>query len=158
MTQLPLHDTSVVEHLPFTIRRTVKWGECDPAGIVYTPRFLDYAIEAAEAWFKEITGYHWNTTRQEMALGSPMVHCSLDFYHPLRPEDVFDLSVALERLSRATYQLGIAGHDMAGTHCFQAKLVGALVSYETKKAVRIPAEFRARMEAYAEACANAADG
>ncbi len=158
MLELPSHDTVVVQHLPYTVRRIVKWGECDPAGIVYTPRFLDYAIEAAEAWFKEVTGYHWNATRRELALGSPMVHCSLDFYHPLGPEDTVDLKVVLERLTRATYQLGIAGHNIAGTHCFQAKLIGALISYETMKAVRIPADFRARMEAYAEACADAADG
>ncbi len=36
--------------LPFTVTRTVKRGDCDPAGIIYTPRVLDYAMEALEAW------------------------------------------------------------------------------------------------------------
>ena len=26
----------VARTLPFTVRRTVKWGDCDPAGVVYT--------------------------------------------------------------------------------------------------------------------------
>ena len=156
MLELPPQAPVVVSHVPFTVRRAVRWGECDPAGIVYTPRFLDYCVEAAEAWFTEVTGSHWNAIRRDQALGSPMVHCSLDFYYPLWPEDIFELNVTLDELSRATYQLGVAGHNMAGTHCFQGKLVGAMISNETMKAVRIPADFRARMEAYAQACAKQA--
>ncbi len=34
---------------PFAVTRTVKWGDCDPAGIIYTPRVLDYAMEILEA-------------------------------------------------------------------------------------------------------------
>ena len=32
---------------PLTVRRRVRWGECDPAGVVYTATFADYAISAA---------------------------------------------------------------------------------------------------------------
>ena len=41
---------------PFTVTRTVKWGDCDPAGIIYTPRVLDYAMEIVEAWYREVLG------------------------------------------------------------------------------------------------------
>ena len=37
------------ETRPFTVMRTVRWGDCDPAGIIYTPRVLDYAMEILEA-------------------------------------------------------------------------------------------------------------
>ncbi len=42
---------------PFTVTRTVRWGDCDPAGIIYTPRVLDYAMEILEAWYREKTVY-----------------------------------------------------------------------------------------------------
>ncbi len=29
----------VVADTPFTVRRMVKWGHCDPAGVVYTVVF-----------------------------------------------------------------------------------------------------------------------
>ncbi|MGA8291299.1 MAG: hypothetical protein WB820_02120, partial [Rhodoplanes sp.] len=34
----------------FTVRRIVNWGDCDPAGIVYTPRVLDYVCETIDAF------------------------------------------------------------------------------------------------------------
>jgi hypothetical protein len=32
----------VVSDLPFTVRRTARWADCDPAGAVFTARFTDY--------------------------------------------------------------------------------------------------------------------
>jgi acyl-CoA thioesterase FadM len=34
---------------PFVHRRRILWGETDAARIAYTARFLDFAMEAAEA-------------------------------------------------------------------------------------------------------------
>ena len=38
------------------VRRKVLFGECDPAGIVYTPRFADFSLEAVhqvfDLWFE----------------------------------------------------------------------------------------------------------
>lgn len=34
----------VLSQLPFVVRRRVKWGECDPAGVVYTVTFSEYVI------------------------------------------------------------------------------------------------------------------
>lgn len=157
MLELPLNEPVVVSHVPYVIRRTVKWGECDPAGIVYTPRFLDFVVETAEAWFKEVTGLHWNATRRELGIGSPIVHASLDFHHAVWPEDSLDLTVELEGLTRATYTLIVAGHNADGTLCFRGKLVGALTDYKKMTSVRIPQDFRSRMEAYGEACAKLED-
>jgi acyl-CoA thioester hydrolase len=38
----------VLRTLPFTVRRRVKWGECDPAKVVYTVTFSEYVISVAE--------------------------------------------------------------------------------------------------------------
>ena len=56
----------------FTQTRVIKWGECDPAGIVYTPRILDYAMETVEAWYRDVLGVPWVKLNAELHLGSPM--------------------------------------------------------------------------------------
>ncbi len=155
MLELPLNDPVVVSHVPYVIRRTIKWGECDPAGMVYTTQFLDFVMHTAEAWFKEVTGYHWNATRRELGIGSPMVHASLDFSHALWPEDSLDLTVTLTGLTRATYTLEVVGHNAGGIECFRGRLIGAITDYKEMKSVAIPADFRSRMEAYREACEKA---
>jgi acyl-CoA thioesterase FadM len=38
---------------PFIHRRRVKWGESDPARIAYTARFLDFAMDAIEAFLQD---------------------------------------------------------------------------------------------------------
>jgi len=141
---------------PFTVRRIVKWGECDPAGIVYTARFLDYAVEAADRWFAETIGVDWQTLNQEMHMGSPMVHASLDFMRPLRTGDSFDVSVMLDDIGRSSYRLGVAGRREDGQPCFRGTLVGALIDTRALRAIPIPEDFRRRMVAYQASCAEAA--
>jgi len=34
----------VVSDSPFTVRRRVRWSDCDPAGAVHTGRFAEYLI------------------------------------------------------------------------------------------------------------------
>ena len=41
----------IVSELPLVVRRRVKWGECDPAGVVYTVSFSEYVISAAELFY-----------------------------------------------------------------------------------------------------------
>ena len=33
---------------PFSKERFVRWGECDPAGVIYTPRVFEYALDTLE--------------------------------------------------------------------------------------------------------------
>src|SRR3989304_1747723 len=44
---------------PFTYRRRVAFGDCDPARIYYAPRAVDYAVEAVEAWHESVLGVSW---------------------------------------------------------------------------------------------------
>jgi len=32
----------------YQTKRMVRWGDCDPAGIIYTPKAIDYALETIE--------------------------------------------------------------------------------------------------------------
>ena len=48
------------DQVPFVHRRVPTWGETDGARIVYTVRFVDYAMDAIEAWFREVEIPHGN--------------------------------------------------------------------------------------------------
>lgn len=139
--------------VPFTMRRTVKWGETDPAGIVYTARFLDYTVEAVEAWFTEIVGIDWYRLKAEMGLGSPMAHASLDFRKPLFPAEEFTVEVWVMEVGRAATTFKILGRNLAREICFEGKLVSVIIDAERIKARTMPDDFRARIEAYRQACA-----
>ena len=40
----------LVSRQPVIVHRRILWGDCDPAGVVYTPRFGDYFTSARD-WF-----------------------------------------------------------------------------------------------------------
>lgn len=46
----------VIRTMPFVVRRTVKWSECDPAGVVYTGSFAEYVLSAADLHFGRYRG------------------------------------------------------------------------------------------------------
>jgi len=144
--------TAVVSAVPFVQRRRVQWGETDPAGFVYTPRFLDYAVEAVEGWFSATVGYDWFRLNRERGIGSPMAHASLDFLKPLFPAEDFTLTVLVEAIGRSSITLQIAGRNAKGEHCFQAKLVAVLIDPTKLKSRTMPPEFRDKIEAYRQAC------
>jgi acyl-CoA thioesterase FadM len=136
---------------PLVIRRTVKWGETDPAGMVYTPRFLDYAVEAVEAFYAEVIGVDWYRLRQEFAMGSPLVHASLDFFKPLFPAQPFELVLTVEHVGRSAIAFAVFGRDGDGERCFEARLVTSLIDRPQLKSIRIPDDFRERIEAFRKA-------
>ena len=39
---------AVVSKQPFTVRRRVRFGDCDPAGVVYTVQFSEYVVSAMD--------------------------------------------------------------------------------------------------------------
>lgn len=143
-----------MKDVPFTIRRRVTWGETDPAQIVYTPRFLDYAVEAFEAWFAAIVGVDWFRLRTDYGMGSPLVHASLDFFRPLRPHQEFALTVLVEKAGRSSIPARVEGRDMDGEICFEAHLVSVLIDVATFKSHPIPPDFKSRIEAYIHACSD----
>lgn len=90
-------------------QRTISFGDTDAAGIVYTPRFSHFCMEAAECWFRDVIDYDWYRINTELARGTPVVHMEIDFIGPLIAGDQLSVAVAVEKLGRSTITLGFTG-------------------------------------------------
>lgn len=130
--------------------RTVKWGDCDPAGILYTPRVFDYITEAVEAWYRDVGGIHW-MEMIDRGIGAPTVHTSVDFRTPMAPNLVLDVAVLLEKVGGSSLSFRVLGDDADGTRYFEGKLVSVVIDFTTRRSMPIPAALRARAESYADA-------
>ena len=140
---------------PFTVTRTVKWGDCDPAGIIYTPRVLDYAMEILEAWYREVVGVSWLKLNRERSMGVPTVRAELDFLAAPQPDQDMVLDLLVEDLGRSSITLLVTGRDRAGKAYFRAKLVSCFIARPAFKPIAIPPELRDRIQAYRKACDGA---
>lgn len=140
---------------PFSYSRTVAWGDCDPARMIYTPRVIDYAYAAVEAWYREVVGITWMVSNFQMDTGVPTVRLECDYISAPRPDDVIDMAVRVERVGRASLTLAVDGLGTDGKHYFKARFVGCFVASQAHTSKEIPPEFRERIAAYQAACGDA---
>jgi acyl-CoA thioester hydrolase len=133
----------VLSGSPLRIRRRVAWGECDAVGVVYTPRFADYATEAA-LWFIKLV------LRPHLAehIDSPMKGMRFVFHRTLKIDELFEMCVRLIEIRQRTFDLEIRGTDIAGGPRFTAILSPILVDRRTFTSVPIPPGVRALLEDY----------
>ncbi len=137
---------------PLRVSRTVSWGHCDPAGIIYTPRVLDYAMETLEIWNGEVLGVTWIKLNKELSMGFPTVRAELDFLKPPAVDDVMTLKLDVLEVGRCSLTTRVTGQDDAGEEFFRVRLVSCLISIPEYTPKEIIPEFRRRILAYQAVC------
>ena len=84
-----------------TYRFRVAWFDCDPAGIVFYPRFLAYMNEAAHGYL-EACGYPIALLNDQGLAGVPMVSIQVDFRAPMRVGDEGRIESSVAKLGRSS--------------------------------------------------------
>lgn len=112
---------------PFRHEIRVTWGDCDPARIAYTARLPWFALEAIDAWWEHhLGGVGWFQLNVDRNLGTPFVHMSLDFMHPVTPRHRLICEVAPTRLGNSSIEFSVAGVQADKT-CFRGRFVCVFV-------------------------------
>ena len=150
--------TTRTDPAPVVYRRRVQWGEGDPAHIVYTPRFLDFVMEALEEWWRGVVGVDWYRLNMDLHMGAPVVHVELDFSASVKPGDLLHLTVLVERLGRASVTFVVDARLEDGSDRFRSRVIVSMVDNRRMQAMPVPPEFRERIERYASACARVVPG
>ncbi len=138
--------------VPYTYTRRIQWGDADPALMAYTARFLDFAMDAVDSWFRDVVGVDWYRLNTEHGFGSPAVHVDMDFSTPLRPGDTLQLSLYVERVGNASLSLRFEGRLDSGEPVYAGNLVHVFVDRKSLRSVPMPALVREPIERYARAC------
>jgi 4-hydroxybenzoyl-CoA thioesterase len=131
----------------FTVEYPILFSHCDPAGIVYFPRLFDLLHRAMEDWFTFGLEERFADFIMTKRLGVPAVGTRVDFVGPARFGDLLRVELRVLKLGRSSVELGIDSF-VGERPCFKARHTICCFSQQTVKAVPIPDELRARMEAY----------
>ena len=92
---------------PFIRRRKVRFEDCDPAGIVFYPRYILFLHRHFEDWFAEGLGISLGTMNLDRRIGFPIKHLSVDFQRPSRLEDVLEWSLSVINVGASSITLSI---------------------------------------------------
>ena len=135
----------VTSTCPFTIRRRVRFGDCDPAGVVYTVRFSDYAVSAMELFLAELLGGPHLV--QLAGINTPIKALAFVFSASMRPNDEFDMRVMVREIRTRTFDLAIAGTLADGTPAFEVLLTPITIDAEFRS-IAIPDVLRTLLTTY----------
>jgi acyl-CoA thioesterase FadM len=144
---------------PFTVRRIVRWTECDPAGVVYLGNFPEYLISAAHLFRDRLFGSGWITSDRRQGYQAPGKAISMVFQSSLWPDDVFDMAIYVGPLRRRTMSLLVqARRADDGRKVFAGRVTSIFVTMDDReKTVGIPDAIRDELTRYGQANPAPAD-
>jgi acyl-CoA thioester hydrolase len=142
----------VISLVPLVVRRRVRWGECDPAGVVYTATFADYVICAAELFYGALFDTTPQQAKREQGFGTPTRALEFNFRRSLRPDDVFDMTVTVAAVNERTYVLDVTARTPDDEVVFVARLTPVCVARDERRSIPIPPVFRAALQRYQADC------
>jgi 4-hydroxybenzoyl-CoA thioesterase len=131
----------------FEIEDTVRFAQCDPAGIVFFPQYLVMLNTLHERWFTEALGVPYHAFIGVRRLGVPTVRLECDFTAVSRHGDVLRQRVAVAKLGRTSFELAVeflSGDELRAR--FRQVLV--CTSLATHKPHPLPDDLRQGMQRY----------
>ncbi|HWS55812.1 MAG TPA: thioesterase family protein [Pyrinomonadaceae bacterium] len=133
--------------MPFSALINVRFGECDPAGLVYYPVLFHYCHAAMEEFFAARCGVSYPRLTRESRLGFPTVSARAEFDAPFVYGDEVEVEVFVSRVGRSSatfeYRLRRAGEAAARA---SATLVQVAMNLDTRRPVEIPEDLRRAFE------------
>jgi acyl-CoA thioesterase FadM len=124
----------------------VRWGDCDPAAIAYTPNIPAWALEAIEAWWEHYAGIDWYHINVDRNVGTPFVHMRLDFMAPITPRHMLECEVTLVRRGKSSVAHRVKGFQN-NVLCFEGEFVSVFVNAKEMTPCEPPADILAALEA-----------
>jgi len=111
-------------YLTNTTSRRIQWGECDPAGIVFYPRYFEMFDASTTAMFSAATGL----TKYQMFetykfAGYPMVDTRARFLIPCRFGDDVTIETTMTEAKRSSFLI---------THHLKKDGTPAVEAFETR--------------------------
>jgi acyl-CoA thioesterase FadM len=147
-----------LSELPDGIWRTrlpVRFGSCDPAGIVYTPEYLNLFNGVIEDWYGEALGLPYHELVGIRRTGLGYAHVSADFAKPSRMGEVLDVAVIVRAIGRTSVKLTVHAFK-DGSECVRATFVTVTTSLVDHKSIALPDDVRLALKNYQASCGGAA--
>lgn len=122
----------------------IRFGHCDPAGIVYFPQYLVMLNMLTEDWFNEALGIPYSQVLGPRRIGLPTVRLECDFTAISRMGETVTLGLSVARLGGRSITLDL-GCRLGDEARLVARQVLVTTSLDTHRAIDIPDDLRAAM-------------
>lgn len=131
----------------FSVEYLIRFQHCDPAGIVFYPRYYEMLNQVVEDWFA--SGLDWSfAAMARKSEGVPLVHARCDFLESSQIGEYVTFTLELTRIGSKSFDLTITG-SCGGSRRLRADMVLVYVrTTDRMHALALPDDLRARMAPY----------
>jgi 4-hydroxybenzoyl-CoA thioesterase len=129
----------------------VRFAYCDPAKIVFYPRYFEIFNNLVEDWFAQALKLSFAELHAVHGCGVPTVHVETDFFAPSRIGEVLAASLHVKKIGTSSLHLHIALSGPKGDERVRGNVVLVLTDARRNRALRIPDKLRQRIAEYCTA-------
>jgi 4-hydroxybenzoyl-CoA thioesterase len=132
----------------FRSRHLMRFAHCDPAGVVFYPRFFQLFSDVLEDWFQSgIDCPFGGEFMMARNLRIPSLSITAEFLRACRMGEFLDFDLWVARLGRSSLDLALAA-SVAGEQRLRAAWTVCIIDFANFKSTPIPEDLRLRMRAF----------
>ena len=128
----------------FERNELIRFQHCDPAGLVFYPRYIEMINASIEDWFAAVVGISFAQIHITYNVAIPVVSISVDFRTPSRLGEVVTFSVSLVHLGTSSATLDVSARYDQDPR-LAAKLTLVFISKDDMRPRPWPNDFRTGM-------------
>lgn len=96
--------------MAFRTQRKVRFQHCDPAGIVFYPRYFEMINSVVEDWFEEVVQHDFNLLHIETGTGVPTAAIDTQFHAPSRLGELLNFELMVQSVGRSSVTIQIVAY------------------------------------------------
>lgn len=126
----------------------VRFGYCDPAGMVFYPRYLEMFNNLVEDWCRDGLQFSFFELHKVAGHGLPTVHLEVDFIAPSFLGETLTATLAVLKVGTSSISLEIILSGADGARRVRGTVVLVLIDTQQVRPMAIPEDLRQRILAY----------
>jgi 4-hydroxybenzoyl-CoA thioesterase len=123
----------------------VRFADCDAAGIVFYPRYLEMFNGLVENWFRDELQFSFTEIVTNRGWGLPTVHLEVDFVAPSRFDETLSATLTVRAVGTTSVRLEILFRGQDNGDRVRGKVVLVLIDRAIQRAIPWPSELRERI-------------
>ncbi len=128
----------------FVVKRRVLFGDCDPGGILYSPRVAHFVVEASLEFFRARLGENAERQLFEQGIAPPARAFSVEFLKPMTWDDQLEIAVTIKEIRTHAIVLSFVG-VVSGQKVFLSEITQVIVSTESMRPIPVPQSLRHKL-------------
>ena len=129
----------------------IGFKHCDPAGIVFYPRYTEMLHDTVEHWFNHGLKIGFYNLHMNHNLGIPMVNLEVDFRIPSKLGDPLTSTLSVKHLGRSSMKMRVQLCGPDGAVRVEGRLTVVFADLEKITSTQIPDDFRQLILPYVDA-------